>query len=54
MLAKEKIRELRKSQSLIAFYKFESPTQEELERIKEEEHDQIDESQYDFLEDIKE
>jgi hypothetical protein len=55
MLAKERVRELRESQSLILFYQFESPTHEEmrLERIKEEELDEIDESEYVILEDYK-
>jgi hypothetical protein len=55
MLAKERVRELRESQSLILFYQFESPTHEEmrLEKIKEEELDEIDESEYVILEDYK-
>ena len=54
MLAKERVRELRDSQSLILFYQFDSPTHEELlERIKEEESDEIDESEYVILEDYK-
>lgn len=55
MLAKERVRELRQSQSLILFYQFESPTHEELllEGIKEEEADEVDESEYVILEDYK-
>jgi len=56
MLAKERVRELRESQSLILFYQFESPTREELrlQGIKEEEPaDEIDESEYVILEDYK-
>ena len=55
MLAKERVRELRESQSLILFYQFESPTHEELrlDKIKEEESDEIDENEYVILEDYK-
>jgi hypothetical protein len=56
MLAKERVRELRESQSLILFYQFESSTREELrlQGIKEEEPaDEIDESEYVILEDYK-
>lgn len=53
MLAKERIRELRESNSLIVFFQYESPTHEELQAIKEED-DQIDESEYVILEDFKE
>jgi hypothetical protein len=52
MLAKERVRELRESQNLILFYQFESPTQEEMEGIKEE-PDEIDDSEYVILEDYK-
>ena len=53
LLAKERVRELKESQNLILFYQFESPTQEELEGIKED-PDEIDESEYVILEDYKE
>jgi len=54
MLAKERVRELRESNSLIVFYQYESPTHEELQAIKEEEdQDLIDDSEYVILEDFK-
>ncbi len=50
VLAKERVRELRESNSLLMF-QFISPTTEDLlEKVEEEE---IDESEYDFLDEAK-